>query len=132
MAHVFRYGIVNAPSEKVWEIVGDFDGLPAWNPPIESSQPEKKDGVRYRRLKFSNGGEFFEQNMGTDGTSIGYNVIETNAPLSGYVGSISVMDQGDKCILCWSSSFDSDEPGMVDAVGTVYQAAIDTIAAKFA
>ena len=132
MVHVARYGVVNAPAEKVWEIVGDFDGLPEWNPPIESSQPETIDGVQHRRLKFSKGGEFFERNMGIDGTSIGYKTLETNAPINGYVGAISVMDQGAKCVLCWSSSFDSNEPGIADAVGSIYQAGIDTIVAKFA
>lgn len=132
MVHVVRYGVVNAPAEKVWEVVGDFDGLPEWNPPIEASEPEHKDGVQYRRLKFSQGGEFYERNMGTDGTSLGYKTVETNAPIDGYVGTISVLDQGDTCILCWSSSFESEEPGIADAVGGIYQAGIDTIIDRFA
>lgn len=131
MVHVVRYGSVNAPASEVWKIVGDFDGLPDWNPPIVSSRAETIDGVRHRHLKFSQGGEFFERHLGTDGMSIGYRILETNAPMEGYVGAISVMDQGDTCILCWTSSFDSEEPGMTDAVGSIYQAGIDTIVAKF-
>ena len=132
MAHVFRSGVINAPADAVWEIVGNFDGLPEWNPPIESSTPESIDNLQHRRLAFSKGGAFLERNMGTDGRSIGYRIIETNAPIEGYLGTISVIDQGDTCILCWSSSFDTEEPGMVGAVGDIYQAGIDTIAAKFA
>lgn len=88
MAHVYRYGIVNAPAEKVWEIVGDFDGLPEWNPPIVSSQPENEDGVQRRRLKFSQGGEFYEQHMGTDGTSTSYRILESNELIAGHLGTI--------------------------------------------
>lgn len=132
MAHAFRSGVINAPAAEVWKIVGVFDGIAEWNPAISKCRTETRDDVEQRHLTFEDGAELLECNMGVDGTSTGYRILETALPLQGYVGAISVVDQGDKCLLCWSSSFDSNEPGMAAGVGEIYQAGIDTVAARFA
>lgn len=132
MTHVFRSGVINAPAAEVWKIVGAFDRIAEWNPIIAECRTETRDGVELRHLRFEDGAELLECNMGADGTSTGYRILETGLPLKNYIGTISVIDQGDKCLLCWSSSFDSDEPGMAAGAGEIYQAGIDTVAARFA
>ncbi len=132
MAHVFRSGVINGPAAEVWKLVGAFDRIAEWNPAIATCRAETREGVERRHLTFEDGAELLECNMGADGMSTGYRILETAIPLEGYVGSISVVDQGDRCVLCWSSSFSSDEPGMADGVGQIYQAGIDTVAARFA
>ena len=39
--------VINAPAAKVWAMVGDFNGLPKWVPPVEaSSATARRDGAR--------------------------------------------------------------------------------------
>lgn len=132
MPHVFRSGVIDAPAAEAWKIVGSFDGIHEWNPSITRCHADTADGVEYRYLTFEDGAELKESCMGVDGTSTGYRIVETALPLNGYVGAISVIDQGTTSLLCWSSSFTTDQPGMAEGVGEIYQAGIDTVAARFA
>lgn len=40
MPKAFVSTVINAPIERVWRTVGDFDGLPAWMPGIKDSTVE--------------------------------------------------------------------------------------------
>jgi hypothetical protein len=62
--------IINAPVEKVWEAIRDFNGLPVWHPAISSSEIEDGgDPARVgcvRRLRLGDGGEVRERLVGLD------------------------------------------------------------------
>ena len=132
MSHVFRSGVINASAAEVCKVVGSFDSIHAWNPSITRCRTETTNGVECRYLTFEDGAELKETSTGVDGTSTGYRGVETALPLNGYVGAISVVDQGTTSLLCWSSSFTTDQPRMAEGVGEIYQAGIDAVAAKFA
>jgi len=40
MIKVYRSAIINAPVDKVWKLVRDFNGLPKWHPAIATSEIE--------------------------------------------------------------------------------------------
>jgi hypothetical protein len=39
---------INAPAERVWEILADFESYPRWNPFIRSMSGEPKEGSRLK------------------------------------------------------------------------------------
>src|SRR3984893_9367091 len=45
MPKVFVSTVINAPIERVWRVVGDFNGLPAWMPGMTDSVIEDGKGA---------------------------------------------------------------------------------------
>ena len=40
MTKVYRSAVIDAPADKVWKLVRDFNGLPKWHPAIATSEIE--------------------------------------------------------------------------------------------
>jgi hypothetical protein len=40
--------LINAPAEKVWEVLADFQKYPEWNPLIKSFEGEIREGERFK------------------------------------------------------------------------------------
>jgi hypothetical protein len=133
MANVYVTSIINAPAEKVWEVIRDFNALPSWHPFVESSHIEgdlASDAVgcvRNFQLKDS-GGTIRERLLALSDLeqSCSYNILEAPMPVSNYVATfrlISITTTG-QTLGEWRASFDvpaAEEEATVALVTSVFE-----------
>jgi len=86
---------INAPVDKVWDAIKDFDSLPKWHPGFSDDKLTKGDNNKpgaVRKLTVKDGPSFTEELLAFDeGThSYRYRIIESPLPLRDYVSRISV------------------------------------------
>jgi len=123
---------INASAARVWSVMGGFDNLPLWLAIIRSSQTS--DGGRIRRLETTTGDVIVERLLDfcEADRRYTYALIEASAPVSGYVGAMSVRDDGDeRSIVAWSSRFRPDDAGKRDELHSgyerIYQTGLDDL-----
>ncbi|MGV6872070.1 SRPBCC family protein [Pseudochelatococcus sp. B33] len=87
MPQVFVSTVINAPIERVWRTVGDFNGLPDWMPGMKASTIEDgKDPTSVgavRALKLATGGSLRErlEEYSQEDRRILYSVLEGPLPV---------------------------------------------------
>jgi mxaD protein len=135
---------VNAPADKVWNAVKDFNGLNTWHPAVATDEiVEGKNNTvgAVRLLTLKGGGTIKEKLASYDpaGRSFKYAIIEGVLPVSGYTSTFVVKPIGkNKSSVTWSGHFKrknvGDNPGdtendktAVDTIGGVYQAGLDNL-----
>lgn len=116
MPDVMRSTVVPAAVDAVWRVVRDFDGLPAWVPPITASTLE--DGARpdqvgaVRHLTLGDGGTVRERLVALDDRerSLTYAIVESPFPVQDYRSTIRVLPvtSSGECFVTWSVLFDCD------------------------
>lgn len=104
--------VINAPPAKVWSVVGDFNGLPKWLAPVESSSVtdgNKEGSVRTLTVK---GGEKLQEvleSYDASGMSLRYRAKEANVkvlPVNNYSSTISVKPEGSNASkVTWRGAF---------------------------
>lgn len=101
---------IDADPAKVWAVVGDFNGLPAWNPGLASSQLE--DGGNVRLLVRRAGGHVRERLVERDETQrvIRYSIFESGLPVSRHLATMQVQPRGKGSTVTWSCEFESKGP----------------------
>ncbi|MGQ0577904.1 MAG: SRPBCC family protein [Betaproteobacteria bacterium] len=87
MANVYRSAVIDAPADKVWALVRDFNGLPKWHPAIARSEIEGgPPGDRVgcvRRFTLKDGGGSLREKLLTlsdSGRTLTYNILSTRSP----------------------------------------------------
>ena len=110
--------IINAPIEKVWDIIKDYNGLPNWHPLLQASRIEEGpvNGVigciRELTLK-DDGGYVREQLLGYSSIehSIVYSILESGMPVTDYVSTMQLRKvvDGNQTFFEWSVQFEIDE-----------------------
>lgn len=136
--------VIDAPIEKVWARIRDFNGLPGWHPRMTESHIE--DGkaatdigcvrnfkvvtgatIRERLLDFSD-----EQNL------VSYSIIETPQPISNHMAVLKLrrVTDGDRTFAEWTATFDSPaDQGEAVAKGmgeNVFQGGFNALKSHFA
>jgi len=116
---VFVSTVINAPIERVWRVVRDFNGLPSWMAGMKASEIEGgKEPTAIgavRRVTLDGGGgtlrERLEQLSETD-HQITYSVVEGPVPVNKVVTSMRLLPITDMywTYAEWSSRFEA-EPG---------------------
>jgi mxaD protein len=102
---------IQAPVDKVWNTVKDFDSLNKWHPGFAKDEIVKGDGNKpgaVRKLTVKDGPSFTEELLAFDeGThSYRYRIIESPLPLRDYVSHISVKPDGKGgSKVTWSGTF---------------------------
>jgi mxaD protein len=134
---------INAPADKVWEKVSNFNDLGAWHPAVKSTEmvsgKNNKVGAM-RLLTLQDGGTIKEKLLAYNSKKMTfkYSIIEGVLPVSGYVSSVTVMPAKDGSKVVWKGTFKrkdlSDKPadGQDDAtatktITTVYRAGLDNL-----
>lgn len=127
---------------KVWEIVGNFNGLPDWHPWVTGSVLEPAAGGVGRRVTIDGGKagprELTERLVSFDSTAreYAYTIIAGPAPFMDYVGRFSVTPSGtERCKFDYHGRF-LPAPGYTEAdamerVNTFYDAAVKNLPALF-
>ncbi len=114
MVKVYRSTVLDAPADRVWRDLRDFNGLPNWHPLIELSRIEKshpadkvgcvrnfqlKDGARIREKLLS---------LSDYDYSCTYSILESPMDLSDYIATLRLLPvtEGNRCFIEWSAEFE--------------------------
>jgi len=139
MVRVVKSTIMEAPVERVWEVLRDFNGHDEWHPAVADSaidrgQPSDKVGC-VRRFHLSDGSELREQllTLSDADMAFSYCLLETPIPLLNYVAHVRLapVTDGDMTFWLWESRFDTPE-GREAELGqmvaeNIYQGGFDAI-----
>jgi carbon monoxide dehydrogenase subunit G len=131
---------INAPPDKVWAIVKDFDGLAKWHPAfkgdvIKSGKNNEKGAVR--TLTLGSGESFDEELLSYNDKkhTFRYKIIgDSPFPIVNYVSSMSVgKAKGGKTRIVWQGQYDN-KPGsgksdqeVVDMLNGAYKAGLENV-----
>ena len=139
MPHVVKSTIIDAPVDRVWAVLRDFNGHDRWHPAVESSAiergaPADKVGC-VRRFRLKDGAELREQLLTLSDLeqTFSYCLLDTPIPLFNYVAHVRLMPvtDGDRTFWSWESRFTTrrgEEAQMIEMVGEqIYQAGFDAI-----
>lgn len=139
MVHVVRSTILDAPVDRAWSLLRDFNGHDRWHPAVAESQIERgrsSDTVGcVRRFRLQDGSELREQLLTLSDLEMAFSycLLETPIPLFNYVAHVRLVPvtDGDRTFWQWESRFTTrreEDDAMSDLVGTqIYQAGFDAI-----
>jgi carbon monoxide dehydrogenase subunit G len=115
---------VNATPDATWAVVRDFHGLDAWMPGIDELVSEGDD-----RVLSMMGMSIRERlvHLDEDGLAITYTIVE-GAPVESHQATITVVPEGDGCLVTWDVSATPDE--MAGFMQGMYQQALEPLKAK--
>lgn len=129
---------VNVPADKLWEFIGGFNALPDWHPAVEKSELTGKGKGATRKLSLAGGGTIIErlEEVNDKERVYTYTIMDSPLPVSNYVATIRVRDEGDgsKSIVEWSSEFKpagASEQDAMKVVQGIYQAGFDNLRKMF-
>lgn len=142
MVKVYTSTVIDAPVERVWATVRDFNGLPDWTPfcaesHIEDGKPADQIGC-VRNFRLQDGGMIREQllTLSDHDRQCSYSILESPLGVRGYVATLklSPVTDGNRCFAAWSAEFECDagrEGELTDLLGQgVFQAAFDMLKEK--
>ena len=143
MARVYVSSVIDAPAEKVWERVRDFNGLPRWHPRIadshiENGEPSDKIGC-IRHFHLQNGDQIREQLLALSDYDLfcTYAILESPMPLTDYVATLRLnpVSDGDRCFVEWSAEFECAQAVQEDLTTgiahNVFQTGFDALKRHF-
>src|SRR3712207_6592805 len=94
MVKIVRSTIINAPVDRVWDVLRDFNGHASWHPAITTSRIEADapgDAIgAVRNFRLKDGSRLREQLIALSDRdhSLIYCLLEAPLPLMGYVATI--------------------------------------------
>ncbi len=128
MPRVYISSVIDAPAERVWERVRDFNGLPRWHPRIrdsriENGEPADRVGC-VRDFHLQNGDRIREKLLGLSDFDMfcTYAILESPMPLTDYVATLRLtpVTDGNRCFAEWTAEFECDDgeaDGLVNGIG---------------
>jgi uncharacterized protein YndB with AHSA1/START domain len=141
MIKVYVSTVVDAPAERVWARIRDFNGLPTWVPAVASSRiegggPADRVGA-IRNFTLKDGGVIREQLLTLSDFDLqcGYSILDSPMGVENYVATLKLtpVTDGDRCFAEWWAEFDcptARERELSTLIGQgVFQAAFDNLKA---
>jgi hypothetical protein len=143
MVKVYRSTVLDAPADRVWRDLRDFNGIANWHPMIESSRIEKghpadkvgcvrsfqlKDGARIREKLLSLSDYDF---------TYSYAILDSPMDLSDYVATLRLfpVTEGNRCFIEWSAEFDCAQEKVAElgetVGGGVFQTGLDALKKRY-
>jgi hypothetical protein len=143
VANVYVSSIIGAPAARVWAVVRDFNGLPAWTPFVAESRIEHNDrpdrigAIRDFRLK--GGGRIRERLLALSDydLSMTYAILESPMGVENYTSTLKLMPvtDGDRTFAEWSAEFDCPPEREAELVShisrNVFEAAFRSLQGRF-
>lgn len=140
---VYISDVIDAPIEKVWDVMRDFNDMPSYHPGIKASiiegqRPSDQIGC-VRRLTLGEG--FVRERLLCldDGNyAFTYEIIEGSLPVRGYVAGVRLhrVTEGNRTFAEWWADFEVvgvDRDMMIAHIGNnVFAAGFKAVAAKLA
>jgi uncharacterized membrane protein len=140
---IYISDVIDAPVEKVWNVMRDFNGMPSYHPAISKSIIEAEDRSDrvgcVRRLTLSDG--FVRERllcMDDGNYAFTYEIIEGTLPVRGYVAGVRLhrVTAGDRTFAEWWADFQvvgADRDAVIAQIGNnVFAAGFRAVAAKLA
>ena len=93
MVKAYRSAVINAPVQKVWVAIWDFNALPSWHPAIAKSEIEggrASDAIGcVRSFSLRDGGHLREQLLALSDVdhSFSYSILVSPMPVKNYVAT---------------------------------------------
>jgi hypothetical protein len=111
---VYTSSVLDAPADRVWTEIRDFNGLPRWHPAIKDSYIEQRlpaDKVGcVRNFTLHAGGRIRERLLALSDFdySVTYAILESPMGVSNYVATLklSPITDGNRTFAEWSAEFD--------------------------
>jgi len=137
MAKISMSSKVNIPADRLWQVIGGFNALPAWHPAVEKSEADGETKGSVRKLKIAGGGEVVERldHVGETERVYVYSILNSPLPVANYVAELRVKDNLDgTSTVEWSSNFlpaGAPEADAAKMVQGIYQAGFDNLRKMF-
>ncbi|MGC8490999.1 MAG: SRPBCC family protein [Syntrophobacteraceae bacterium] len=132
MSKVSMHTQLNASADKVWQLLKDFNGLPAFIAAIKKSTMEGEGIGALRTLTLEGGGPPIVERLETfddQAKTLSYSIVTSPLPLSNYLATVEAIDMGpSKCEVRWHSTFEpsgAPEAEAVKVVEGVYSAGFE-------
>jgi hypothetical protein len=143
MARVYTSSVINAPADRVWGRVRDFNGLPNWHPAIaesriENGEPADKVGC-VRDFRLRNGDRLREKLLGLSDFDMfcTYSILESPMGVENYVATLRLtpVTDGNRTFAEWTAEFDCPVEREADLIvsigGGVFQGGFDALKRAF-
>ncbi|MBO6938121.1 MAG: SRPBCC family protein [Deltaproteobacteria bacterium] len=136
MAEVSKSGRIEAAAADVWALVSEFNGLPAWLPPVAASETEGEGIGAVRTVTMQDGAKIAERLEAFDADAMTYTYSMTDMgplPMAEYQSTMVVSPDGDGCTITWTGTFEpAGAPSEVVAelVGGLYDSGIGSVQEK--
>jgi len=143
MVRVYASSVINAPADRVWTTIRDFNAMPKWHPAIaesriEANDPSDKVGC-VRDFTLKDGGRVRERLLALSDFdySCTYSILESPLGVSNYIATLKLtpVTDGNRSLVEWSAEFDC-EPGregaLAELIGQgVFQGGFDALKRSF-
>lgn len=129
---------VAADADAVWELIGDFNGLPAWAAGVTDSAVDGADVGAIRTVGLPGGRRLKERLESLDevGRSYSYSIVEGAAGTRDYLSTLKVWANRDgSSEVVWSSEFevvDAPEDEVRGRIEGFYRASLERVRDRFA
>lgn len=113
MIRVKRSAVIDAPIERVWEVLRDFNSHSAWHPAVGQSQIENGEAADQvgcvRNFYLKDGNHIREQLLAlSDREYIStYCILDATLPMRDYIATVQLkrVTDGDRTFWHWESTF---------------------------
>ena len=113
MIRAYRSAVINAPVQKVWAAIRDFNALPAWHPAIAKSEIEgglASNAIGcVRSFSLQDGGHLREQLLALSDVdhSFTYSILVSPMPVKDYVATfrLTPITVGNRTFAEWWADF---------------------------
>ena len=136
--------VIDAPIEKVWARIRDFNGLPGWHPRMVESEIE--DGRKatdlgcVRKFELISGATLREKLTAFSDAehSVSYSILETPQPISNHTATLTLkrVTDGERTYAEWTATFDApaaEADKVAEGMGTnVFQGGFNALKTHFA
>jgi hypothetical protein len=127
MVRIYVSDVIDAPIEKVWGLIRDFNGMPKWHPFIRDSEIEgglPSDAVGcVRSFHLTDGGHLREKLLSLSDRQHEciYCILNSPMPVTGYVAGYRLLPitEGSRTFIDWWAEFEvspADHNRIVDQV----------------
>ena len=143
MIRIVRSTIIDAPTDRVWAFLRDFNGHDRWHPAvakstIERNQTSDKVGC-VRHFFLRDGSELREKLLTLSDLeqTFSYCLLDTPVPLFNYVATLRLtpITDGERTFVEWTAEFDcaaEREAELVSNIGSgVFQGGFDALKRQF-
>ncbi len=143
MPEVYVSSVIEAPAERVWAVIRDFNALPDWHPGIaesriEEARPADQVGC-VRDFRTRDGGRIRERLLALSDYdySCTYAILESPMGVEDYVATLRLVPitDGARCFIEWTAEFacpPGREAALVEEIGDgVFQGGFDALKRRF-
>jgi hypothetical protein len=140
---VYTSSVLNAPADRVWGAIRDFNALPKWHPAIaesriEGNEPADKVGC-VRDFTLKDGGRIRERLLALSDFdySCTYSILESPMGVTNYIATLKLtpITDGNRSFAEWTAEFDCEagrEAQLAQNIGQgVFQGGFDALKRSF-